>query len=175
MSGNCWTRLDNLWETVYQSDITSGCNPKVVPNCVSVPPVSSPIAARIFTGTALGRTHPLSPAVTLDFWRWDDPNFGQKWENSSAIEIDLTNPRLRALATAIAPALLRIGGSPEDSVIFDADGTCVPMSGGNGTAPDGYYCRHASLASLGHSRLREHLRNCLCIRLCYHPPPNTCV
>ena len=46
---------------------------------------------------------------------------------------------LRAAARALAPAVLRLGGSPEDSVIFDDDGSCVPGSGGAGPfAP--YYC-----------------------------------
>ena len=40
---------------------------------------------------------------------------------------------------ALSPGLIRLGGSPEDSVIYDADGTCVPMSGGRGPAQD-YYC-----------------------------------
>jgi hypothetical protein len=43
--------------------------------------------------------------------------------------------------TAVGPGLLRMGGSPEDSLVYDADGTCVPGSGGKGPgAPTGYYC-----------------------------------
>jgi len=77
----------------------------------------------------------LHPSQTLDFWRWDDPTFGEKWQNSSAQEIDLSSPALRALTAALGPGLIRIGGSPDDSIVFDADGTCVPGSGGNGPAP----------------------------------------
>lgn len=52
--------------------------------------------------------------------------------------LDLENPTLIALASSLAPGLLRIGGSPEDSIVFDADGTCVV----NGTqAPNAsYFC-----------------------------------
>lgn len=70
--------------------------------------------------TPSGYTHPLSPAVTFDFWRWDDPFYGPKFMNSSALYIDLTNPLLRSLASALAPAILRIGGSPEDGIVFGA-------------------------------------------------------
>ena len=76
---------------------------------------------------------------TLDFWRWDDPEFGEKWGNSSAQEIDLANPTLRALTASLAPGLIRIGGSPDDSIVYDVDGTCVPGSGGHGPSAS-YYC-----------------------------------
>lgn len=140
-TGNCWTRTDGQWSVIVESGLVSGCNNSTVMGCVAPgPPYNGPITATVQTSSPIMKTHPLSPAVTLDFWRWDDPNFGQKWMNSSALEIDLTNPQLRALASALAPALLRLGGSPEDSLVFDTDGTCVPGTGGNGPAPKGYYC-----------------------------------
>lgn len=52
--------------------------------------------------------------------------------------IDLGDASLRAYAAALAPALLRLGGSPEDSIVFDADGSCAP--GGGGQPPGPYYC-----------------------------------
>jgi len=99
----------------------------------------------VFVGAAaIARTHALHPAVALDFWRRDDARFGEKWGNSSALTIDLSSPALRAAATALAgaptPTLLRLGGSPEDSLVFDSPpGSCVPQSGGEGPFP-GYYC-----------------------------------
>ena len=102
-------------------------------------PNTTSLTAAIDSSVALGRTSPLHPAVALDFWRSDDPTFGQKWGRSSALTIDLTSPVLRAAARALAPAVLRLGGSPEDSLVFDVDGTCVPGSGGDGPyAP--YFC-----------------------------------
>ena len=82
----------------------------------------------------------MHPAVALDFWRASDPTFGEKWASSSALTIDLTSPALLAAAGALAPAVLRLGGSPEDSLTYDdGSGTCVPQSGGAGPfAP--YYC-----------------------------------
>jgi hypothetical protein len=68
--------------------------------------------------------------VALDLWRADDPSYGHKWGNSSALLLDLDDPTLVALASSLAPGILRIGGSPEDSIVFDVNGTCTP----NGTA-----------------------------------------
>lgn len=104
-TGNCWTRSDNSWEPVPFSGITAGCNSDVIPNCAPSPIYNGPISATI-SNKVLGRTHPLSPAVTLDFWRWDDPQFGEKWMNSSALEIDLTNPQV--------PIALRVGSISSD-------------------------------------------------------------
>ena len=115
------------------------------------PPRTTSVTATIDATLALGRTSALHPAVALDFWRSDDPTFGKKWGSSSALTIDLTSPVLRAAARALAPAVLRLGGSPEDSVVFDADGTsCTPQSGGDGPfAP--YFC----------SQVHPYLYDCL--------------
>lgn len=88
-------------------------------------------------------THPGYPGVALDFWRADDPSYGHKWGNSSALLLDLDDPTLVALASSLAPGILRIGGSPEDSIVFDVDGTCAP----NGTAAPnpGYACAGTQL------------------------------
>lgn len=137
---NCWTRNDHQWSPQYAPGITSGCNTKSVPNCgPPAPPYNGPIAASIDVSRIAGRTHPLSPAVTLDFWHPHDPSVGEKWGLSGAITINLSDPKLRALASAITPAILRIGGSPVDSIFFDTEGTCKPLTGGNGPYPN-YYC-----------------------------------
>jgi heparanase len=49
-----------------------------------------------------------------------------QWVNSSVVNINLTDPRLLTLATAFAPAHLRIGGSQQDDVWYAVDGTCPP-------------------------------------------------
>lgn len=141
-TGNCWTRTDNTWELTGAAGTVAGCNDAVIAGCA--PWNASNITITVDTSIVLGKTHPLSPAVTLDFWRPDDPRFGVKWANSSAQLIDLADPQLRALASTLAPGLLRLGGSPEDSLIYDSDGTCVPQSGGHGPAPNGYYCSQVS-------------------------------
>lgn len=136
-SQHCWTRTDGLWAPAIWANAIAACDTAVVSTCAPW----NGSALNVTIGGAAGPTmHPLAPAVTLDFWRSDDPTYGEKWGNSSALDIDLTSPVLQAAAKALSPALLRLGGSPEDSVVFDTDGTCVPGSGGSGPAPNGYYC-----------------------------------
>jgi hypothetical protein len=157
-SQHCWTRRDAQWEPSPSSaSVSSACDSERVQGgsapCGPPPPppnVTS-ISATIDTSVALGRTSALHPAVALDFWRSDDKTFGAKWGSSSALTIDLTSPVLRAAAKALAPAVLRLGGSPEDSVVFDPDGSsCTAGSGGDGPfAP--YYC----------SQVRNYTYDCL--------------
>ena len=66
---------------------------------------------------------------TFDFWRSDDPNYGKKWGNAGILEIDLSNTNLIALTKALTPATLRIGGSPQDMVIFNISGECNQQYG----------------------------------------------
>ena len=142
---HCWTRRDAQWRPEAGAGASSACDSDRVQGGTACgppppPPHTTSVTATIDASAALGRTSALHPAVALDFWRSDDPRFGQKWGRSSALTIDLASPVLRAAAKALAPAVLRLGGSPEDSVVFDANGTtCVPGSGGDGPyAP--YYC-----------------------------------
>ena len=138
-TGNCWTRVDREWFPEASPGVTSGCDASVVSGCAPPPPPNTPNTTVLVSSTVLGTSNPLHPAVALDFWRSDDRTFGEKWGNSSALTIDLASPVLRAAAKALSPALLRLGGSPEDSIVFDVDGSCVPGSGGDGPfAP--YYC-----------------------------------
>jgi hypothetical protein len=139
-TGNCWTRTDGDWTPTSAPGVSSGCDDAAAHGC-SAPWNGSAVTAIVTLAMPPGAvvTHPLSPAVTLDFWRPDDPTYGIKWGSSGAQNINLTHPALLALTAALAPALLRLGGSPEDSLIYDSDGTCVPQSGGDGPFP-GYYC-----------------------------------
>ena len=118
----------------------AGCNNASVAGCGT--PALTPTTSNLtisLSAAAVAKTHALHPALALDFWRADDRTFGQKWGNSSAITIDLANPVFRAATSALAPAILRLGGSPDDSIVFDTDGSCVPQSGGYGPYP-GYFC-----------------------------------
>ena len=136
---NCWTRSDALWQPLAHTGVTAGCNDTLVPGCAPPAPPHADNLTVTIGASPISTTHPLHPAVALDFWRHDDPVYGEKWGNSSALTIDLASPALRAAAASLSPALLRLGGSPEDSLVFDANGTCVPKSGGGGPfAP--YFC-----------------------------------
>ena len=141
-SKHCWTRTDDVWAPVGSgTGNTAGCDPARVKGCgTHPPPFNGSIVATI--GGSIGTpTHPLSTGVALDFWLPHDPNYGHKWGNASALELDLDDPTLVALATAMAPGLLRIGGSPEDSIMFDPspDDTSCNI---NGTAQPNasYFC-----------------------------------
>lgn len=137
--GRCFTRTDNLWHLVSGNTV-SACNNDTVPGCALPPPSNTTVVVATLSGTSAGVTsHALSPAVTLDGWNASSPGVGPKWGPSSYLALDLSSPRLIALAAAVGPALLRLGGSPEDSIVYDTDGTCVAGSGGAGPAP-GYFC-----------------------------------
>eukprot|EP01084_Bolivina_argentea_P223948 378806_1 len=61
----------------------------------------------------------------FDWWQPNDSYYGQKWQNAGILNIDLNNPNLIALTSAISPAILRIGGSPQDSIIYNVSGECL--------------------------------------------------
>ena len=138
--GRCFTRTDGQWELVAGNTIAA-CNNATVRGCAAAPPVNNSVVTANVASVAAGvRVHPLAPAVTLDGWNGSYPS-SVNWTGSSFLALDLANPKLRVLARAISPAILRLGGSPEDSIIFDADGTCVAGSGGDGPGGnDAYYC-----------------------------------
>ena len=53
---------------------------------------------------------------TLDFWKNHDS--GGKWyPNASILTLNLSNENLIELTKGLSPAILRIGGSPQDSVV----------------------------------------------------------
>lgn len=135
--GRCFTRTDGQWELVPGATVAA-CNNATVRGCIPPPPQNnSRLTATVAAAPAGVTTHPLSPAVTLDGW---NGTLFPKWGNGSYLALDLESPRLLALAAALSPGILRLGGSPEDSILFDADGSCAAGSGGDGPAPAGYYC-----------------------------------
>ena len=133
-SHHCWARRDGRFAPVPWPDTVSGCNTATVTNCTAPSPN---VAVQLLPqrGAAVS---PLSPAVTFDWWLRNDTHYGEKWANASCLTIDLEDPDLLTLARAYAPAILRLGGSPEDSIMYDVDGGCVP-----GSMPQpspSYYC-----------------------------------
>lgn len=148
-TGNCWSRTDDVWDPTPAATATTLCDASRVPACAPPPPYSNPNVTFAVGAPAGVPMHPLAPAVAVDFWLANDTRFGEKWGNSGILTLDLTSAALRAYSAALAPTLLRIGGSPEDSIVFDADGTCEP-GGGAGPFP-GYYC----------SQVRPYVYGCL--------------
>merc|ERR1711991_418816 len=61
---------------------------------------------------------------TIDWWKSDDPTWGPKWGNAGFLTLNLSNPNLIALTKAISPAILRIGGTPQDSIIYNMKILC---------------------------------------------------
>lgn len=105
-TGHCWHRLDTTWNPIRAEGVTSGCL-STVPGC-----------GFNVTTTVLGKVHPYSPAVALDWWVPEDHKYGYQWGNASVTLLDLSNSNLRALAQALSPAVLRLGGSPSDGIEY---------------------------------------------------------
>jgi heparanase len=74
---------------------------------------------------ASATVHTVDPEyISANFdWHTDAEEF-PAWVNSSILTINLTDPRILTLATAFAPAHLRIGGSEQDDVWYAVDGPC---------------------------------------------------
>ena len=73
----------------------------------------------------------------LDYWKNNTESFG----TSSIPYIDFSNRDLITLTKALSPAILRIGGSGEDSVIYNISGECNDAQKWNiSGSPSSYYC-----------------------------------
>ncbi len=135
--GRCFTRTDGAWALVPGAT-AAACNNATVRGCAAAPPADGAIVNAALADAPAGvPLHALAPGVTLDGW---NASGFPRWGAASFLALDLGAPKLRALAAAVAPAILRLGGSPADSIRFDADGTCVAGTGGDGPAPGGYFC-----------------------------------
>jgi heparanase 1 len=147
--GRCFTRTDGAWALVGGAT-AAACNNATVAGCIPPPPANNSVLRAAVAAAPSGvRLHALAPAVTLDGW---NASLFPRWGSGSYLALDLEQPRLLALAGALAPGLLRLGGSPEDSILFDASGSgCAAGSGGGGPAPGGYYC----------SQVRPYVYGCL--------------
>ena len=78
-------------------------------------------------------------AVTLDFW----PVTKAKWGTAGALTLDVANPDLRTLASGLSGAVLRLGGSPADTLLYDVvPGACSAenLNKTQQKVGDNYYC-----------------------------------
>ncbi|EFJ22004.1 hypothetical protein SELMODRAFT_32458, partial [Selaginella moellendorffii] len=58
--------------------------------------------------------------ATIDWWPQGKCNYGScSWFHSSILNLDLTNRLLAEAVTALAPLLIRLGGSLEDQIFYD--------------------------------------------------------
>lgn len=94
---------------------------------------SSAALASVLTPLQVNITTPVTPHsvstsyVSFNFDYHLNDEFG--WINASVLSLNLSDPRLRTLASALAPAHLRIGGSQGDEVVYDVHGTeCAQAS-----------------------------------------------
>lgn len=74
---------------------------------------------------------------------------GKKWGDAGILTANLTNPNLLAAATQLSPGVLRIGGSPEDSITYDFDGACAHASITPSQSHNAYYCSQVHPAQYG--------------------------
>ena len=77
--------------------------------------------------------------VNMDFWLPSKP----KWEGSGALVVDLNQPSLRTLARGLSGALLRLGGSPADFLLYGVTADACSEANLNRTQPvpgNKYFC-----------------------------------
>ena len=151
---NCWQRTDGIWDPLPAptgDNLVSGClaeGPGCLIGCgpeCGVPPGNTTRTVTLGE-VPVGKLGALNPGVTLDWWTHDDPVYGYQWGNASILTLDLANPDLRTLARGLAPGLLRLGGSPLDSIVYattpSAEAACArgqnPKAGGG--AKSGWAC-----------------------------------
>ena len=149
-SKNCWHRPDGIWDpTPAAYEIVSGClaeGPGCVLGCGPDCGAGHDNSTITIGAETVGQLGALSPGVTLDWWTHDDPVYGYQWGNASILTLDLANADLRTLARGLAPGLLRLGGSPLDSIVYAttpaAEASCArgknPKAGGG--AKTGWAC-----------------------------------
>ena len=99
------------------------------------PPSNTSMDATVdIVDTIIAKTSAYMASFNFD-WHKDNEEV-PRWINSSALKIDLDSPMLNAAASALAPAVLRIGGSEGDVLCYDVPefgSTCASM---NQTDPD---------------------------------------
>lgn len=76
--------------------------------------------------------------VNLDFW----PTTKAKWDNSGALVLNFSQPKLRLLARGLSGSMLRLGGSPADFLLYGVDADACSPENLNKTQPQGhgYFC-----------------------------------
>ncbi|KAL4633565.1 hypothetical protein ACB092_04G131800 [Castanea dentata] len=70
--------------------------------------------------TEIAETDDTYICATIDWWPSDYCRYGScTWQNASAITMDLSNPLLAKTIQAFKHLRLRVGGSPEDQLIYN--------------------------------------------------------
>lgn len=112
--------------------------PLLFPSCLCLAaPGATTIDWTLEPSEAAAETSEKLVSFNLD---WHPSDEGPTWgQNASIVTIDLQNQRLRALAKAMSPAVLRIGGSEGDDAVYDMGAACSKSRGGSGV-PDPAYC-----------------------------------
>ena len=90
-------------------------------HAVLAAPTAMPITISINASAWMNTVSPSYVSFNFD-WHLDTEEF-PAWLHASAMVIDLTNPLLRTLASALAPGHLRIGGSEGDNITYAVRGT----------------------------------------------------
>eukprot|EP01084_Bolivina_argentea_P064786 118106_1 len=72
---------------------------------------------------------------TFDYGNTNGAN-SSEWAGAGILDVDLSNPDLIAYAKELSPALLRIGGSAEDEIIYNTTkGECLQYENGHKGPP----------------------------------------
>ena len=148
---NCWIK-DNARGTSGKSNRITGVltrpPPPPPPPPAPPPPPSPPLKVAVSWNTtaAVGLVRADFLSFTMDGHSSGTPCFdgGRCWAGGTLQTAPFEHPRLRAAARHLAPALLRLGGSPFNSFVYDfppGAGACVQA----GAAPSGPRCINATL------------------------------
>lgn len=107
-------------------------------------PRAATAATVTINSTLTGHTSEWFVTPTLDFWLANDTRYGQAWGDAGIFLLNLKEKKLATMASAFAGGIIRLGGSPEDSVWYDIDGGCVPgappPASVNSGSRSSYYC-----------------------------------
>ena len=92
---------------------------------------AEPIKVAVTAGPVLHTVRDGFAGVTLDWWPPDGGcnNCGGGWRNASVTHANFQSGRLRALASTLAPGVLRLGGTDDKIVQYwlpDDDGRATP-------------------------------------------------
>ena len=114
---SCWLKDNNRGSQKEADRITGQCSePPSPPSTVEV--TVEPNATLVAT------TGATFVSYTMDWWAPDQGCKPEGWgPHANVLEVDLRSPKLRALARALGPATLRIGGSLDKKVRYEMPGT----------------------------------------------------
>lgn len=107
---------------------------------LSTPHLASAASLRVLAPTPVVVTLNLSAIIHTTDARYVSANFDwhlnyeetPAWINSSIMNLNLSNPNLLSLASALSPAVLRISGSEADDAFYESPGSpCPPPPVGN--------------------------------------------